>query len=289
MPHRISYIDKLIEEAGASKVSIEPGYNLTSLEYDRRFSKLLEVLEPKYPELQIISAGNRSNYQKYSDYPYDLILPEVSHDNLERVDSIIVSNDLLLFPHLVSEVTFDKHYDTGYFLPPLALRAAFLILSERRTPYLRILGITPLLSTDIEQDFPIIEVVGGDYRPTLLYDYLIDFKNFRGPLLHRDDWSNPLSSDVILSITSDERSGAYYLKAVNMTRHPLNYQIKLKGQKSGFSGVEIISYTSTQPYTSSNLEGFTHYERKVSEESLKFKSSMSYLFAPYEVVLFKFE
>lgn len=289
LPHRISYIDKLIEEAGASKVSIEPGYNLTSLEYDRRFSKLLEVLEPKYPELQIISAGNRSNYQKYSDYPYDLILPEVSHDNLEQVDSIIVSNDLLLFPHLVSEVTFDKHYDTGYFLPPLALRAAFLILSERRTPYLRILGITPLLSTDIEQDFPIIEVVGGDYRPTLLYDYLIDFKNFRGPLLHRDDWSNPLSSDVILSITSDERSGAYYLKAVNMTRHPLNYQIKLKGQKSGFSGVEIISYTSTQPYTSSNLEGFTHYERKVSEESLKFKSSMSYLFAPYEVVLFKFE
>lgn len=289
LPDRIAYIDKLIGLAGASKVTIQPGYNLTSLEYDRRFAKLLEELEPKYPDLQIISAGNRFGYQKYSDYPYDLTLPEVSYDNLEQIDSLIVSNDLLLFPQLVSEVVFDKHYDKGYFLPPLALRAAFLILSERRTPYIRALGITPSLSSDIEQDFPIIEVVGGDYRPTQLYDYVRDFTAFRGANLHRWDKPNPLTSDIILSITSDEGTGCYFLKAVNMTRHPLNYQIKLKGQKSGFSRVEIVSYTSTQPSTSSNLEGFTHYERKVSQESLSFKSSMSYLFAPYEVVLFKFE
>lgn len=289
LPNRISYIDKLISQAGAGSVSIEPGYNLTSLEYDRRFSSLLETLEPKYPNLQIISAGNLSGYQKYSDYPYDLVLPEVSYDNLEQIDSLFVGNDLLLFPHLVTEVVFDKDYASGYFLPPLALRAAFLILSERRTPYLRILGITPLLSTNIEEDFPIIEVKGGAYRPTQLYDYLKDFQEFRGPNLHKRDINNPLSSDIVLSITSDEESGCYYLKAVNMTRHPLNYKIKLKGKNSGFNKVEVVSYTSTQPSTSGNLEGFTHYERKVREESLRFKSSMSYLFAPFEVVLFKFE
>ncbi|MDD7437258.1 MAG: hypothetical protein PUK66_00205 [Bacteroidales bacterium] len=289
LPSRIAYMEKLIDLAGASEVTIQPGYNLTSMEYDRRFTMLLEVLEAKYPELQIISAGNRSAYQRYSDYPYDLILPEVSYDNLEQVDSLIAGNDLLLFPHLISEVTFDKHYDTGYFLPPLALRAAFLILSERRTPHIRTLGITPLLSTNIEQDFPIVEVVGGAYQPTQLYDYLRDFMAFRGAHLHRLDNPNPLTSDVILSITSDEETGCYYLKAVNMTRHPLNYRIKLKGQNSGFSKVKIISYTSTQSSTSSNLEGFTHYERKVSEERMSFKSSLSYLFAPFEVVLFRFE
>lgn len=289
LPSRIAYIDRLIRRGRSSKVTIQPGYNLTGLEYDRRFAKLLEELEPKYPDLQIISAGNRMEYQKYSDYPYDLILPEVSYDNLEEVDSLIVHNDQLLFPHLVSEVNFDKHYDTGYFLPPLALRAAFLILAERRTPYLLTLGITPLLSSNIEQDYPIIEVVGGAYRPTQLYDYLIDFKTFRGAHLHRGDMPEPLSSDIILSITSDEKTGNYYLKAVNMTRHPLNYQIKLKGQNRDFARVEIISYTSAQPSTSSDLEGFTHYVRKVAEESLSLQSSMSYLFAPFEVVLFKFE
>lgn len=289
LPDRINYINYLIEQAGATKITVQPGYNLTSAEYDRRFTELLRSLEQEHPELQIVSAGDPSAYQRYSDYSYDLALPEVRYDNLEEINSLLLGTDQLLYPKMVSEVYFNNNYTEGYFLPPLALRAAFLILAERHTKTIKALGICPLLSTDLERDFPIIQVVGGDYRPTQLYDFLKDFIAYRGSSLRR--WEDPvtLSSDIVLSLTSDTATGDYYLKAVNMTRHPLNYQIKLKGHESDFSQVKIISYTSKQPSTSSNLEGFTHYERSVKDEKVGIQSSLTYLFAPYEVVLFRFQ
>lgn len=177
---------------------------------------------------------------------------------------------------------------SGYFLPPLALRAAFLILAERRTPYLQALGLTPLIATDIEEQFPIIEAKEGSFHPTLLHQYLCDFKELRGENLCRWDSKNNLQSDVITSLTADKEKKVYYLKAVNVTRHPLHYQIKLKGKNSDFSSVEIVSYTSTESTTSHTPAEFTHYEKSVTQKSLRLSSHFHYLFAPYEVVIFKF-
>ena len=93
---------------------------------------------------------------------------------------------------------------------------------------------------------------------------------------------------MITSLTADKEKKTYYLKAVNVTRHPLHYQIKLKGKNSDFSSVQILSYTSTEPSTSHTPEGFAHYEKSVTQERLRLSSHFHYLFAPYEVVIFKF-
>lgn len=289
LPQRIEEIQRLIEVDPDKEVAIQPGYNLSSAEYERRFAQLVNKLDTIYPNLQLISAGNRMPYLRYSDYPYDLSLPPITYDRLEEIDSLLSTHDQLFYPQLVSEATFDSDYDNGYFLPPLALRAAFMILAEQRTPYIKVLGITPLISTNLAQDFPIILAKNGGFTPTLLYYYLRDFKEQRGEDLCRMAQPNNLKSDIITSLTSDRDKEVYYLKAVNVTRHPLHYQIKLKGQKSDFSSVQITSYTSTAPTTSQSPKGFSIYQRHTSKERLPLQKQMNYLFAPYEVVIFKFQ
>lgn len=288
LPQRIEYIERLINKAPQHQVAIQPGYGLGGAEYDRRLTQLLDKLDTIYPNLQLISAADRSPYKEYSDYPFDLVLPLISYNNLAHIDSLITQRDQLLYPQMMSEATFDTDYTKGYFLPPLALRAAFLILAERRTPYLQALGVTPLIATDLEEQFPIIEAKAGTFHPTLFYQYLCDFKELRGENLCRWDSNNSLQSDVITSLTADKEKKTYYLKAVNVTRHPLHYQIKLKGKNSDFSSVQILSYTSTEPSTSHTPEGFAHYEKSVTQERLRLSSHFHYLFAPYEVVIFKF-
>lgn len=288
LPQRIDYIEHLLAMAPQHQVAIQPGFALSGAEYDRRFTQLISKLDTIYPNLQIISAADRSPYKEYSDYPFDLQLPPISYNNLAHIDSLIIQHDQLLYPQMVSEATFDTDYTSGYFLPPLALRAAFLILAERRTPYLQALGLTPLIATDIEEQFPIIEAKAGSFHPTLLHQYLCDFKELRGENLCRWDSKNNLQSDVITSLTADKEKKVYYLKAVNVTRHPLHYQIKLKGKNSDFSSVEIVSYTSTESTTSHTPAEFTHYEKSVTQKSLRLSSHFHYLFAPYEVVIFKF-
>lgn len=288
LPQRIDYIEQLLTKAPQHQVAIQPGYGLGGAEYDRRLTQLLDKLDTIYPNLQLISAADRSPYKEYSDYPFDLVLPLISYNNLAHIDSLITQRDQLLYPQMVSEATFDTDYTKGYFLPPLALRAAFLILAERRTPYLQALGVTPLIATDLEEQFPIIEAKASTFHPTLFYQYLCDFKELRGKNLCHWDGNNSLQSDVITSLTADKEKKTYYLKAVNVTRHPLNYQIKLKGKNSNFTSVQILSYTSTEPSTSHSPDGFAHYEKSVTQERLRLSSHFHYLFAPYEVVIFKF-
>lgn len=288
LPQRIDYIEQLIAKAPQHQVAVQPGYGLGGAEYDRRLTQLLDKLDTIYPNLQLISAADRSPYKEYSDYPFDLVLPLISYNNLAHIDSLITQRDQLLYPQMMSEATFDTDYTKGYFLPPLALRAAFMILAERRTPYLQALGLTPLIATDLEEQFPIIEAKSGTFHPTLFYQYLCDFTQLRGENLCRWDSNNSLQSDVITSLTADKEKKTYYLKAVNVTRHPLHYQIKLKGKNSNFTSVEILSYTSTEPTTSLTPAGFAHYEKSVTQERLRLSSHFHYLFAPYEVVIFKF-
>ncbi|MDO5017441.1 MAG: hypothetical protein Q4E10_03635 [Porphyromonas sp.] len=289
LPQRIDYINRIISESRGAGIAIEPGYNLNGYEYNRRFTQLLNTLDTIHPNLQLISAGDRSPYNRYSDYPYDQPLPGITYDNLPLIDSLLTNEDPLLFPRMSSEVTFNNDYTDGYFLPPLALRVAFLLLAEHHTPNIRALGIEPLLSTDLQEDFPIIAVTGGHYHPTLLYQYLQDFKSLRGKNLCRLPEDKHLNSDIFVSLTTNDDRTAFYLKAVNVTRHPLNYQIKLTGKNNNLTKTTIVSYTSTQPSTSDNLEGFTHYRRREFTERLPFSGLYNYLFAPYEVVIFKFE
>lgn len=289
LPQRIEATKRVIQKAPNQDVIIQPGYNLTGAEYDRRFSQLIDRLDTIFPNLQLISAGDRAPYQRFSDYSYDLVLPPITYDRLEIADSLLTAHDRLFYPQMVSEVTFDHQNDDGYFLPPLALRAAFLILAEQRTPYIKALGISPLLSTEVEKDFPIILVKNGAYKPTLLYHYLQDFTEQRGEHLCRMSGQFDLKSDIITSLSSNASKEVYYLKAVNVTRHPLHYQIKLKGKNSDFSTVQITSYTSTAPTTSQSPEGFAQYERKVTHKKLPLQRQINYLFAPYEVVIFKFQ
>lgn len=279
---------RLMEE-GNDDTALQLGYHLGGAEYDRRFTQLVDELSITHDHLQLIRASDASPYHKYSDYTEDVVLPKISFDALPAIDSIMTGKEQYLYPQMMSEVYFESNNAQEYFLPPLSLRAAFLILAEQRSAYVKSLGIAPLLSTDEVRDFPLIAVVGGHYRPTLLYEYLRDYQTYRGALLPKVDAISPISSDILVSITCDKEQKKYYLKAVNVTRHPLNYQLKVKGKNSDFSGVKIISYTSTEPTTSMHLEGFTRYERKEDYHKLPLSSSISYRFAPYEVVIFCLE
>lgn len=283
---RYAYIAQLFNQAGGKEIAIQAGYDLSGAEYANRFRRMLSQLEGQTHDLQIISATSLQPYERYSDYPFDRVLPIVTYSSLPQIDSLLRHHDYMLYPQVITEVNFDSNYYDGYFLPPLALRAIFMLLAERYTPSIMALGISPLLSDNIERDFPLIEVTGGHYRATLFYQFLSDFQQFRGENLRRLAEKNDVTSDIFLSLTSDITDQYYYLKAVNVTRHPLHYKIALEGLNTRFESVNIISYTTTGVSTSSDLEGFTHYNRSLKEKNLSTGSSFSYLFQPYEVTIF---
>lgn len=287
-PKRIQQVDYLLSLSN-SRLGVQLGYNSSSAEYDRRFAMLLEEIQPKYSSLQLIRGGTALDFHKYSDFTEDIILPRVNYDNLASIDSMLTRRDPFLFPQMISEVAFDVNSKEGYYLPPLALRAAFLIMAEKRTPYIKSLGIVPLLATTESSDLPLIRVISGQYIPTALYECLHDFMKFRGSQLPKDETSKPLSADILVSLSCDEEQSTYYLKAVNVTRHPLNYQIKAKGKNSSFSYVETLSYTPKESFSNDNTVSFIDYERHEARYKLPLSKSMNYLFAPYEVVFFKFQ
>jgi len=160
---------------------------------------------------------------------------------------------------MIGEATFANPRSLPVFLPPLVQRAAFLIEAERNTQLLEGVGISPLLSSD-PLDHPLIVVRGAQYHPTIIYD-------------------------ICLSLTSDREGKHYYLRGVNLTRHPLTYRVRVIGKRQKVSKVRITRFAPSASTTTSDLSKYNNYVRTSEELSLPLKKGFDLTLGPYEVVL----
>ena len=181
---------------------------------------------------------------------------------------------------MIGEATFADPHLLPVFLPPLVQRAAFLIESERNTPLLEGVGIAPLLSTD-PLDYPLIVVRGAQYHPTTIYDFVSLFQATRGDQVHEIEGHD----DICLSLTSDRDRKHYYLRGVNLTRHPLTYRVRVTGKRQKVSKVRITRFAPSASTTTSDLSKYNNYVRTSEELSLPLKKGFDLTLDPYEVVL----
>ena len=184
---------------------------------------------------------------------------------------------------MIGEATFADPESLAVFLPPRAQRAAFLIESERYTPLLEGVGIAPLLSAD-PSDHPLILVRGAQYYATSLYDFVSLFQRTRGDKVLEITGYD----DVCLSLTSDKERKHYYLRGVNLTRHPLTDRVRVTGKRQSVKRVTGVRFTPEPPTTTTDLTRYYSYVRTEEEFSLPLKKAFDLTLEPYQVVLLDF-
>lgn len=275
---RTKYLSRL---AMNPKLLVQIGYGLTSEEYKRRF----KLFAASIGQDNLVSAGPLvDSTTHYSDYAFDLALTVIEDPHLTNL--IPEANRKLQTKRqqmMIGEATFADPESLAVFLPPLAQRAAFLIDSERHTPLLEGVGIAPLLSTD-PSDHPLILVRGAHYHPTILYDFVSQFQRTRGDVVHEIGEHD----DICLSLTSDKERKHYYLRGVNLTRHPLTYRVRVTGKRQSVKRVTMVRFTPEPPTTTADLSRYYSYVRTEEEISLPLKKAFDLTIEPYQVVLLDF-
>lgn len=265
---------------------IQLGYAQEGLEYFYRVHALEQYLKEQSLSSRFIISGSLLPYRSFSDYLYDRTLPLVDFPLLSELDSLIINHNYLEEPQILGEIHFRDAAPDLYSLPPLALRAAALTILERNSTNLEGIGIAPLLSDELEKDFPIILVRGGRYEPTVLYRYLQLFTTLRGGHLKSLPMNELFDNGLVLSLTTDAVGEHFYLKAVNTTRHPLHYLIKLKGRRMAVTKCTAHSFAPSATSTSGSPADFFDYAYTTEELPVGRGFRLDYRFAPYEVVLF---
>lgn len=257
---------------------VQIGYDMSSEEYRRRF----HLYASKIDQDNLVAACTLvDSTRRFSDYVYDLALTEISEPHL--INLLPQPNRSLQTQRqrlMIGEATFADPDKLEHFLPPLAQRAAFLIEAERYTPLLEGVGISPLLSTSPEKS-PLILVRGAHYHPTRLYDFVKSFVETRGTNVHPIEGDR----DICLSLTSDSDRKRYYVKAVNLTRHPLTYSVSIKGQEQSINEATMTRFAPTVSSTTGNLSDYNEYSISHETLSLQIRKGFSLTLQPYEVVL----
>ena len=274
-----------LRELKAPQLILQPEYNADGISYFYRFTALEEELERDSINYQLISSGRLTPHRRYSDFVYDWAAPPFTAENILQLDTLLTEYNPLIESMMISEVTFDDHTESGRFIPPLALRAAFLIIAEAHSSALRSIGITPLVGESLQKDFPLLLLDEDGFHRTQWYSLLQLFRQEKGSEQVRLSDALRKQQDLLVHITKDKQD-VYYLKAVNMTRHPLQYQIQTKGDGAIIHYVECISYTPKAKSTTSNLTDFLSYSISSFEQPLNART-FEYYFQPFEVTLIK--
>lgn len=283
-----TYYSQLVREIKDPKVILQLGYNSEGIEYFYRAHAIVQQLQSDSLPFHIINSGSILPFRQFSDYPYDRALPPVRFEDLSKLDSLIKAHDFLAEPQLLGEVYFQDSTSTQYYIPPLVLRAAFLILAERNSQYLEGIGVAPLLSEHPSVDYPLISVSGGHYVPSDYYQYIQLFSQLRGEHLKSMPDHTPFEDGLIISLTSDSQEKDFYLKAVNTTRHPLPFLIKIKGRKTKISSADIHSFTLSDTTAADPMkEG--KYQLISKKIEIGIRQRFEYNFAPFEIVIIHFK
>lgn len=272
---RAQYLSRL---AINPKLLIQIGYGLSSAEYRRRFRLYATTIAQD----NLVAAGPLTDpATHFSDFAFDLDLSDISTPRL--LPLLPDANRRLQTRKqkmMIGEATFADPQLLPVFLSPLVQRAAFLIESERNTPLLEGVGIAPLLSSN-PLDYPLIVVRGAQYHPTTIYDFVSLFQATRGDQVHEIEGHD----DICLSLTSDRDRKHYYLRGVNLTRHPLTYRVRVTGKRQKVSKVRITRFAPSASTTTSDLSKYNNYVRICEELSLPLKKGFDLTLDPYEVVL----
>lgn len=272
---RAKYLARI---AVSTNLLLQIGYDMSSEEYKRRF----HLYAAKIGQDNLVAASSLvDSTAHFSDYVYDLALTEISKPHLLGLlpppnRSLQTQRQKLM----IGEATFADPRQLEHFLPPLAQRAAFLVEAESYTPLLEGVGISPLLSTSADKS-PLILVRGAHYHPTRLYDFVKSFVEARGEYVHQIEGDK----DICLSLTSDADRKRYYLKVVNLTRHPLSYTVSIKGQEQSFNHVTMTRYAPTVSSTTSDLSDYDEYSVSQESLSLQLHKGFTLTLQPYEVVI----
>lgn len=272
---RAKYLARL---AVNTNLLLQIGYDMSSEEYKRRF----HLYASKIDQDNLVAACSLvDSTTHFSDYVYDLALTEIRDPHLLNLlpppnRSLQTQRQKLM----VGEATFAAPSELEHFLPPLAQRAAFLIEAERYTPLFEGVGISPLLSTSAEKS-PMILVRGAHYHATRLYDFVKSFVESRGTYVHPIEGDK----DICLSLTSDADRKRYYLKAVNLTRHPLSYTVSIKGQQQSLNHASLTRFAPTVSSTTSNLSDYDEYSIRREPLSLQMRKGFTLTLEPYEAVI----
>ncbi|MDO5036499.1 MAG: hypothetical protein Q4D93_06025 [Porphyromonas sp.] len=275
LEERSHYLAELYRSAADERLVLQPGYDLAGPEYNLRFKHMLQYIKKDSVAPEFITGGALTPETPYSDYTTDLVIPPVQRPDLSTVLPPPDSVFYLTEPLMLGEVHFDEVEGDEYNLSPLLQRVCFLIEAEHYSGALQGLTLSPLLASPHSSQLPLIRYHAARYEPTLLYDYLLYYQEWRGDQL-RALSITPEEHPLYLSLTSDKEGNNYYLKVANTARHPLPYQISFKGFYANFSSYKTISYT---PEVSTFKVG---EEQKISSRALH------YTFNPHEIVIFHF-
>ena len=272
---RAQYLSRL---AINPKLLIQIGYGLSSAEYRRRFRLYATTIAQ---DNLVAAAPLTDSITHFSDFAFDLDLSDICTPRLlPLLPDANRSLQTRRQKMMIGEATFADPRSLPIFLPPLVQRAAFLVEAERNTPLLEGVGIAPLLSTD-PLDYPLIVVRGAQYHPTTIYDFVSLFQATRGDQVHEIEGHD----DICLSLTSDRDRKHYYLRGVNLTRHPLTYRVRVTGKRQQVSKVRITRFAPSASTTTSDLSKYNNYVRTSEELSLPLKKGFDLTLGPYEVVL----
>lgn len=274
--------------------AIQLGYDMTTQDYFRRFKIMSERFRESGVQIDLISSGDITTFQKFSNHIFDVPGTSISCPELSEIVPDIYDDEAMLRqPIMLGECHF-SHSDSSLFVPKLILRATFLINAENQGSHLRGLTVTPLLAeSNDEKHYPLIHVDGGRYTPTALYHLMKAFVAMRGTTLRSLNDHTPKDrsrwSPLYASLTSSPDNKVFYLKAVNTTRHPLPYKLVFKGKNFSPNKVRSIHFISKGKTTTTNLKDFDSYSAVSDERKLDTSDQeWQYTFKPYEIVFFEF-
>lgn len=273
---RAKYIAELYT-SGSSDLIIQPGYNLTSDEYQKRFQLLLHFLAKDSVTPNLITGGALTPNQSYSDFTTDLALPPLEEPSLHHYLPAPDSAFYLTEPLVLGEVHFAPLDSSSYTRSQLIQRATILLQAERFSGALQGITLSPLLASPKSGVLPLIYYHAARFEPTLLYNFLQYYQTWRGSQV-RHVSITPATKSLHISLTSDPEGDNFYLKVVNSTRHPLPYLISFQGLYSNFSRFKRVHYTSQ----------IGHFE-EVAEEKIPAIGGLHYTFEPHEIVIFHFK
>lgn len=274
--------------------AIQPGYDMTSYDYFRRFKVMSEKFRDNEIAIDLISSGDITSFQKFSNYIFDVPCTPISSPELSAIVPDIHDDEAMLRqPIMLGECHFSES-DSSLFVPKLILRAAFLINAENQVSHLRGLTVTPFLAeVNDGAKYPLIHVDGGRYTPTALYHLMKAFIAMRGTTLRSLNEHTPKDqspwSPLYASLTSSADNKVFYLKAVNTTRHPLPYKVLFKGKDFSPNKVRSLHFIPKGKTTTTELKDFDHYSTVSDERKLDTSDKeWQYTFKPYEIVFFEF-
>ena len=292
LPERVRYLERVLERADADSLLLQIGYDMPSSDYPGRFREMTRIFERDTVSPYLITGGMivPPDGTEYSDIVADLALPALtSPDFMGYIPEALRSSFSQTQPIMLGEVHFTEGDPASPFLTSFILRAAFLIEAERHADILKGVSLYPLLS-ELQSESPLILVEENAYTPTPLYRYLQDFIHTRGSEVRQIDNKSLYESGIYGSLTSDHEETHFFLKAANVTRHPLTYLIKSTGtKKPSFSEARITRYMPVGLSPDTRPERSIPYTVSQDTVRLSIKQSFPLTIGPYEAVIVHLE